>query len=217
MVTIVELRIPATETPFAETVACEPSLELKLERVVMTAEIPVRIRESSREDVERALDSTGSIERYGLVSKQDEELVYSIQCEEDFQFLSWVVETGGTVLTATLSDGTWSVRLRYTDHENVEETVNQLQRRGTTVDITAIRTISRDDLNRTGLTDGQYEALEAAVEYGYFEIPRRTTLMELSTHLDISHQSLSERLRRAQKELIEHEFPHACTASERAT
>jgi len=204
------------ETPFAETVECEPSLELELEQVVMTAEIPIRIRGPSREDVERALSSTRSIEEYGLISEQDEEWVYSIQCEENFQILSWIVETGGTILTATLSDGTWSVRLRYTDHENVVRTVNQLRRNNITTDVTAIRKVSRDDLTEAALTDEQYEALEVAVEYGYFEIPRRTTLMELSEHLGISHQSLSERLRRAQGALLTTTFPQAATASERA-
>ena len=204
------------ETPFAETVECEPSLELELEQVVMTAEIPIRIRGPSREDVERALSSTRSIEEYGLISEQDEEWVYSIQCEENFQILSWIVETGGTILTATLSDGTWWVRLRYTDHENVVRTVNQLRRNNITPDVTAIRKVSRDDLTEAALTDEQYEALEVAVEYGYFEIPRRTTLMELSEHLGISHQSLSERLRRAQGALLTTTFPQAATASERA-
>ena len=216
MVTIVQLQVPAMETPFAETVECEPSLELELEQVVMTAEIPIRIRGPSREDVERALSSTRSIEEYGLISEQDEEWVYSIQCEENFQILSWIVETGGTILTATLSDGTWSVRLRYTDHENVVRTVNQLRRNNITTDVTAIRKVSRDDLTEAALTDEQYEALEVAVEYGYFEIPRRTTLMELSEHLGISHQSLSERLRRAQGALLTTTFPQAATASERA-
>ncbi|WP_331235237.1 helix-turn-helix domain-containing protein [Natronorarus salvus] len=213
MVTIVELQIPATETLFAEAVECEPSLELELEQVVMTTGIPLRIRGPSREDVERALSSTRSIERYDLISNHDKEWIYSIQCEEDFQILSWIVETGGTVLTATLSDGIWSVRLRYTDHDNVEETVNQVKRNGIEIDITAIRNISGDDQTEAGLTDEQYEALKVAVEYGYFEIPRRTTLMELSEHLDISHQSLSERLRRAQKGLLATNLPQAGTAS----
>jgi predicted DNA binding protein len=217
MVTIVELQIPATETQFAETVECEPSLELELELVVMTPEIPVRIRGPSREDVERALSSTMSIEGYDLISKHNEEWTYSIQCEEDFQILSWIVETGGTVLTATLSDGTWSVRSRYTDHDNVVRTVNQLKRNNIAITVAAIRNISGDDLTEASLTDEQYEALEVAVEYGYFEIPRRITLMELSEHLDISHQSLSERLRRAQKGLLTTTFPQAGTASERAS
>lgn len=54
-----------------------------------------------------------------------------------------------------------------------------------------------------GLTDRQYEALRTAYERGYFDIPRRTSLKELAIELDISQSSLSERLRRAQTQLIE--------------
>lgn len=48
------------------------------------------------------------------------------------------------------------------------------------------------------LTQHQYEALQAAYEHGYFEIPRAITLEDLADTLDITHQSFSERLRRAQ-------------------
>jgi len=54
-----------------------------------------------------------------------------------------------------------------------------------------------------GLTDHQQEALRTAYELGYFDIPRRATLKEIAAELDISASSVSERLRRAQTQLIE--------------
>ncbi len=54
-----------------------------------------------------------------------------------------------------------------------------------------------------GLTDRQLEALRTAYEMGYFEIPRRTSLDAVAQELDISASSLSERLRRAQTQLIQ--------------
>jgi hypothetical protein len=54
-----------------------------------------------------------------------------------------------------------------------------------------------------GLTDHQQEALRTAYEMGYFEIPRRASLQEVAAELDISASSVSERLRRAQTQLIE--------------
>ncbi|NLV07650.1 DNA-binding protein [Haloarcula rubripromontorii] len=54
-----------------------------------------------------------------------------------------------------------------------------------------------------GLTDRQLEALRTAYEMGYFEIPRRASLDAVAKELDISASSLSERLRRAQTQLIE--------------
>ncbi|MBV0902840.1 helix-turn-helix domain-containing protein [Haloarcula salina] len=53
-----------------------------------------------------------------------------------------------------------------------------------------------------GLTDRQQEALRTAYELGYFEIPRRASLEDVAAELDISASSVSERLRRAQTQLI---------------
>ncbi|WP_247000762.1 helix-turn-helix domain-containing protein [Halosolutus gelatinilyticus] len=53
-----------------------------------------------------------------------------------------------------------------------------------------------------GLTDRQDEALRTAYELGYFDIPRRTTLREVASELGVSASSVSERLRRAQTQLI---------------
>jgi hypothetical protein len=54
-----------------------------------------------------------------------------------------------------------------------------------------------------GLTDRQHEALRIAYELGYFDIPRRASLDDIAAELDISASSVSERLRRAQTQLIE--------------
>ena len=54
-----------------------------------------------------------------------------------------------------------------------------------------------------GLTDRQREALRTAYELGYFDIPRKTALAEVAAELGISASSASERLRRAQTQLIE--------------
>ncbi|OVE85496.1 helix-turn-helix domain-containing protein [Natronolimnobius baerhuensis] len=54
-----------------------------------------------------------------------------------------------------------------------------------------------------GLSDRQREALRIAYENGFFQIPRRTSLKEVAAELDISASSVSERLRRAQTQLIE--------------
>jgi hypothetical protein len=54
-----------------------------------------------------------------------------------------------------------------------------------------------------GLTDRQHEALRIAYERGYFDIPRRASLEDVAGELDIAPSSVSERLRRAQTQLVE--------------
>lgn len=52
------------------------------------------------------------------------------------------------------------------------------------------------------LTRGQDEALRAAVDAGYYRIPRPLNLQQLAARLGISPASLSERLRRAEGRVI---------------
>lgn len=55
-----------------------------------------------------------------------------------------------------------------------------------------------------GLSTRQREVLLHALEAGYFEVPRRTTLAELAAELEISDQALSALLRRGQTQLLRH-------------
>jgi Predicted DNA binding protein len=53
------------------------------------------------------------------------------------------------------------------------------------------------------LTDTQREALVLAYERGYFNSPRESSLEAIGEELGITQQSLSSRLRRGHRRLIE--------------
>ena len=46
------------------------------------------------------------------------------------------------------------------------------------------------------LTDDQRTLIEDAVEAGYFEVPRKTTIVDLEAEHDLSDREVSRRLRR---------------------
>jgi len=56
--------------------------------------------------------------------------------------------------------------------------------------------------NRYGVTAPQSEALLAALEQGYFNTPRQTTMETIADNLGISTSALSSRLRRGQQALL---------------
>jgi len=56
---------------------------------------------------------------------------------------------------------------------------------------------------RYGLTDAQFEALATAWERGFYTVPREVELVDIAADLGISHQALSERLRRGIDALIQ--------------
>ncbi|EFW93068.1 DNA binding domain-containing protein [Haladaptatus paucihalophilus DX253] len=56
-------------------------------------------------------------------------------------------------------------------------------------------------------TEQQHETLRSAMDRGYYEIPRRMTTTDLAEELGVSHQAVSERLRRGHRCLVEHGLP----------
>ncbi|WP_247729090.1 helix-turn-helix domain-containing protein [Halovivax limisalsi] len=58
----------------------------------------------------------------------------------------------------------------------------------------------------SALTDRQRTVLRAAFEAGYFDVPRSTSLDALADRFDVSEQSLSATLRRAQSNLFAETF-----------
>ena len=73
------------------------------------------------------------------------------------------------------------------------------------VDIHRMVAMSVEDLicvERSILTDRQYETLKLAWDHGYYEVPRRTDLQELSDRLGVSRSAVSQRLTTAETKLV---------------
>lgn len=60
----------------------------------------------------------------------------------------------------------------------------------------------RDDGAESELTDEQRDALLAALDLGYFAVPRQASLAEIAEELDVSDHVASRRLRSAMSTLF---------------
>lgn len=65
---------------------------------------------------------------------------------------------------------------------------------------------SKRAVNLDALTEKQLEAIELAVESGYYTQPRETTITELAAACDISQSAMSQRLHTAEQKLFESVF-----------
>jgi predicted DNA binding protein len=108
-----------------------------------------------------------------------------------------------TLLSLRGGAGEWKLRLLSPDWDGIERMHTALDELGCDVECRSISTFDGgEDSLRPGLSSDQHEALVAAFEAGYYDIPRDVTLEELADELGISHQALSERFRRAYEGLI---------------
>jgi hypothetical protein len=114
-----------------------------------------------------------------------------------------ITNSEATVLDAVGSDGVWNLRVFYPRRSLFSKTHEFCAKHGLDFEVASIREVDSEPAGRYGLTSLQYEALSLAAERGYFEVPRQVTLKQLSDEIGVSHQALSECLRRATGSLVE--------------
>lgn len=91
----------------------------------------------------------------------------------------------------------------YHERDELSAIHNFCNTHGLSFDVESVREMEGEPGGRYGLTADQFEALTTAAERGLFEVLRGVTIGELAEAFDISHQAVSERIRRATGALVE--------------
>ncbi|OAQ53789.1 hypothetical protein HTG_05865 [Natrinema mahii] len=203
MTSIADIEIPADGTGTGQLFEAVPSLTCEMERVIASSGHGLWLAGPSQSEIEAALDGADAIGRYSQISSDEDRWLYDIEFEPDtVDPFEIVLEEGGTVLSASAADGTWLLSIRVIDRESVSSLYDRLDDDDVTPTIVRLFDLAEESNSQCGLTARQYETLVAAIDHGYFEIPREVSMQELSEELGISHQALSERLRRAYRALV---------------
>lgn len=127
-------------------------------------------------------------------------------------FPSWS-EWNIVLLHSTATHEGWNVRMGMPDREVIVEYRQLCEDQGLSFELKSLyaeEQITEDGgaANRYGVTPAQSEALLAALDMGYFGVPRQTTLAEIADELEVSSQAVSARLRRGQESLLRHTLAH---------
>lgn len=208
MTTIVRGSVPSEEFALSEALDAVPGLAFEIERVVETGEetvIPLLwARGGDPERVEAALEADPSVEDIELLAEFDDEWLYRMEWTDNVELLlQMLTNHEATILDAYGSDGRWKLRMMYPERDQLSAVHEFCNDHGLTLDIESVRELDGEPAGRFGLTTEQFEALTTAAERGLYAVPREVTIKELAEEFDISHQALSERLRRGTGALIE--------------
>lgn len=203
MPTITEFRIPITETALGSVFVSEPTLECTMEQAVVQDFPNLWFTGAARADLEAAFDAEPAIRSYSLIADSNDRVLYDIrdltELERAFEI---VIDVGGTICNLTASGDAWTLTVRFSSRELASRAYERLEERPATVTIGRLYEGMATQVHTTGLTQEQHETLHAAIEHGYFDIPRSITMEELADELGVSHQAVSERLRRAYKTIV---------------
>ena len=210
MSTIAELTVPAAEFALRRTLEATDAVDVEIERVV--AYDPDHVMpyvwfasdESTLGTVDDALGADPSVEEFELLTDLEDERLYRMNWVDDVTvMIHLLTEEKATVLDATVEDTHWRFRVLFPERESLSNLYEFATEQGVSIDVRKIHRVEDEQYGRYDLTDAQYETLVAAFDRGYYEIPRAVDMEGLSDELGVSHQALSERLRRAHRTLVE--------------
>jgi predicted DNA binding protein len=157
------------------------------------------------ETVPGALREDPSTENVEQISELDEEHLYRMEWTAHIRVVLFLLmEENATVMDATAANDVWSLRILFPEHDSISATEEFCTEYDIDLQFERFYQLS-DSLRRGkyGLTEQQYESITAAFEAGYYEVPRDAELAEVAAETDVSHQALSERIRRGHHNLIE--------------
>ncbi|ELZ00794.1 helix-turn-helix domain-containing protein [Natrialba asiatica] len=207
MTSIADIEFSADGTGLGDLFEAVPSLTCEMESVIASHGHGLWLSGPSQEMIDDALATSSAIDEYSLINSDDDRWLYDIEFKPGtVNVFELVIEEGGTVLSASASNGTWLLSIRVLERDHVSSLYDRLTEDDVSPTIVRLFDLESESNSQCGLTARQYETLVAAIDHGYFEIPREVSMQELSEELDISHQALSERLRRAYRALVTSEL-----------
>ncbi len=207
MATIAEFRLPVEGFALGETIEAGPIPEMEIERVAAHGPDHVMpyvwVTADEFDRIEELFEADETLDTFELISETDDGVrLYRMDWVDKAEILvNILTEQEGVILSAVATEGVWSFRALFPERDALSRAYDYAEDRGIRLNITAIYEMDDDREGRFGLSESQHEAITLATERGYYDVPRKVSLEELAGDLDISHQSLSERLRRAQKVL----------------
>jgi len=152
-----------------------------------------------------ALRGADHVDSVTVIDEMETRQLLKIEWDHDPDGLvSILLDTEAVVLEAAMEGAKWVFRLRFRGYDALSTFSRRCREQGIELQLQQLYSPTRSmDDTRYDLTDEQQEVLGAALEHGYFEVPRETTLDDLGDKLGISDSAASQRLRRGLATLLE--------------
>lgn len=204
------------------TLECVPDVRIEWEQSDAIDESRVRIliwAEGDRlEEFESAFEDDPTVTSPTLLAEVGSRRLYQAELANeglDTSLYPLLTREGGVIRELTSVGTTWEYRLAFPNHQTVDRFFDNCRMHGIPFEIHRLYT-EQDAVDPAGprLTEDQREALAAAVECGYFEVPRQCTLAGLSDRLGISDSAVSQRLRRGINVLVERNLVDSADAAD---
>lgn len=207
MAVIVELTLDADAFDLGRVTSVLDDVHIELERVVPTGRDIMPYFWAQAQDFEafeRAVSEDELVDSLEALSHVHDRVLYHVVWHETVTNLTRILEDSGATILQAQGNERWVFNLRFRDHVGLRDFHDSCQEQGLEFHVDRIYTLEEDPEGafELGLTDEQHDALVAAVEHGYFEVPRGGKLSDVAADLGISQQAASERVRRGANRVL---------------
>ena len=176
----------------------------------------------ARQEIRKMLKSAGSkIIRQSPTSSSIQFVLQHCACDKlPPPTLPWIEKYNCLNLQPMVYTGGWEwYRVMAFSEQDIKKLFRDLERRNCDVEVTSRKSVSEESVHSSllipassllsGLTEKQARALIAAIDNGYYNLPRNATAMEIARRLGIPRTSFVDHLRKAQNKLIRTIGPYA--------
>ncbi|MFC4357238.1 helix-turn-helix domain-containing protein [Halobium salinum] len=205
MIPIVDITIPANAFELGSLLDEIPDIHVELERIVPIYDsiIPLFwVSNGDEDEIVATLQRSPLTESVQSLTDDGKRQLFEVRWTLDAdEFVQTLIETRARMLEGESIGEGWEFRLQFHSHDELGDFRDQCSTKDIPV---LVRRVYNPHYPHEGnpMSSEQHEALVAAYERGYFDIPRGTTIGELAKTFDISDNAFSQRLRRGLASLV---------------
>lgn len=204
--TLVRCRLPTESFALHETFQTSPDLTVECAPSVAAsgaACMSLLWAETDTDDLTATLETDPTVSAVDELYRAGDRHFYRIQWSHDIHCRTAILlQSEGILLKSQGTDSRWAFDLLYPDRETLHRVSERCKQYDLSLAIDTIRSLDPDQRTQYGLTPIQHTTLSQACQEGYFNVPREIGLDDLAEKMGVSHQALSERLRRGHDALI---------------
>lgn len=216
MGTVMDLTIPSDQFVLRETVKEVPGVKFEMVRLAVQESeslVPFLWAGTSKtEHVQSELTDDPAVKNVSCTADGENCSLYGVTwSREGRSIINELVDTAASVVEVVGTSDKWSLQVIFPNREAASDTYRSWCNEGFTPSLHRIRNLSAQEGDVIGLSPTQHRAIAEAYKSDYYDVPRGMTLEELATNFEVSHQALSERLRRGHSNLVEQMLSESTT------
>ncbi|MFC6723099.1 helix-turn-helix domain-containing protein [Halobium palmae] len=203
----VEVEMASTDLALDHTTHVVPDINIKIVTSALASpdqsDLFLEIRTSDRTALHSALSEDATVLNPTLVTESPGGVLYRARWADHVRStLQTLTDGTASLYSAHCSNRTWTLQLWLASHPELNSLSERWEEQNLEATIRSIQSNIDHFETTDSLTDLQYETLVTAYELGYFDVPRKVTMTDLAERFGVSQQTVSERLRRAHRQLI---------------